>query len=57
MASLTPPNGEVSLGNGDMLINVTRKTIYAINVPFVRGEYAVVENNKAQKYRNNLVSK
>jgi len=49
-------NGRVGLANGDMLINATKQTIYAKNVPLLRGEYAVVKEDKAEKGESNLVS-
>jgi len=49
-------SGGMSLKNGDMLINVTKKKISAINIPLYRGEYAIIENNRAKKGEGLLVT-
>ena len=50
-------NGGFALKNGDMLINATKGTITAVGVDLDRGEYAIIENDKATKGEKNLISK
>jgi hypothetical protein len=47
-------NGGFALQDGDMLFNVTHKTITAVDVKLERGEYAVIENSQAKKGDGNL---
>ncbi len=48
-------NGGFSLKNGDMLINSTKGTITVAGVALDRGEYAVIENDKAKKGESKLI--
>jgi hypothetical protein len=49
-------NGQWSLVNGDMLINVGNHPVPAEKITLNKGEYAVVQNGKIEKQSGSLVS-
>ena len=49
-------NGKWSLVNGDMLINVGNRPVAAEGITLNKGEYAIVQNGKAQKQSGSLMS-
>ena len=50
-------NGQMTLKEGDMLINAGKGSITAAGVPLNRGEYAIVKDGKAEKGEESLLPK